>query len=311
MTCTCSPSNLLSASNPKLWAVKAYLDLISKSDRLVPGSGTRRIYAMSHGLSTLNETDIIDMTNKSMALGIIPRDLSGFMNKAILRNCYIYGTILSDIINDRIVDIANGTVENPAGEVRNNSERARRYYYVPSPVFLARLQRAIKTDSGSPYRDVHLPAVSIESAAQEAMMMMVQYVRTEGTITDQHAAWGTLVSVVEKLVFILRNEDIYAVPGSDYRTKSRHALRILWVIAKFLTGDLSEHPSQGDQAAVDLEKRYNMSDGTLAAIPFPIKSSMSLFEDYDAPSGVTMKGRAYLAAAAAAAFHRCRTNDEG
>lgn len=311
MTCTCSPSNQLSASHPTLWAVKTYLDLISKSDRLIPGTGLRRLYSMTHGLATLNETDIVDMTNKAQSLGLIPKNLDGFMNQAILKNCYIYGGILSDNINDRIIGIANGDIQNPVGSVRFNEQRARRAYYVPAITFIKRLQKALKTDFGSPYRDEQLPAISLEQVSEETFLLLGQYQRNEGTITDQETAYGALIECVEKLLSILQNEAMYVDQASDYRKRSRHALRILWFIAKLLNGDLTDKPARGDLARVDLENKINMSDGTLAAIPFPIKQSVSLFEDYDAPSGVTMKGRIYLAAVAAAAFHRCIESDEG
>lgn len=309
MTCTCSPSNQLSISNPTLWAVKTYLDLISKPDRLVPGSGIRRLYSLSHGLSTLNETDIIDMTEKSMKLGLIPKDLTGFMTVAVLRNCHIYGGLVSDIINDRIIGIANGDVYNQSGSVRSNEQRARRAYYVPPITFIKRLQKALKDDIGSIYTDTQLPAVTLESVSGEGVLLLGHYQRSEGTITDQETAYGALVECVEKLLHILKTEATYVDRSSDYRKRSRHALRILWVIAKLLVGDLTDKPARGDLARVDLDNKINMSDGTLAAIPFPIKQSINLFEDYDAPSGVTMKGRMYLAAVAAAAFHRCEESD--
>jgi hypothetical protein len=277
----------------------------------VPGTGLRRLYTLSHGLSTLNETDIIDMTEKALRLGILPRSLDAFMNTAILRNCHIYGGVLSDIVNDRIIGIANGDIQNPVGSVRNNEQRARRAYYTPSIVFINRLQKALNQDLGPVFNSHELPAISLENIAEETMLTLSHYQRNEGTITDQETAYGALVECVEKLLSILKNEAMYAEGACDYRKRSRHALRILWFIAKLLTGDLTDKPSRGDLARVDLENRLNLSDGTLAAIPFPIKQSLSLFEDYDAPSGVTMKGRTYLAAVAAAAFHRCKESDEG
>lgn len=305
MSCTCSPQALLSASHPTLWAVKTYLDLISKSDRLTYGSGLSRLYTLSAGLATLNETDIIDMTNKAVKMNLIPKSLDTFMGMSILKNCYLYGTLLSDIITDRVIGIANGDIENPPETVRHNPERARRAYYVPPVTFVRRLQKALigEFDSTSPVR--------LEDVALETNLLMAQLERNEGVNTPTQASWGALVSCVEKLLELLRSESIYGADRNDYKLRARPALKILWFIAKLLTGDLTDKPSRADMMAVDLDRRVCMSDGTLAAIPFPIKQSTSIFEEYELSSGISMKGRAYLAAVAAAAFHRCKTSEEG
>lgn len=311
MTCTCSPHAKLQAAHPTLWAIKTYLDLITKSDPLTYGDGLKRLWTMSAGSTTLNDEDVEGMTNKAIKLGLIPHSLNSFLRKSIVKNCYIYGTFLSDSINDRIIGIANGDIENQPAQVRYDPSRGRRAFYTPTPMFMTRLQRALKEDNGTVYHSSPAPSVTLENVALETNILLADMQRTEGSISPHENAYGAIVTSVEKLLSILRNEAIYDPKEYDSQRRAGHALKILWFIAKLLNGDLTTKPAREDLAVVDLENKLQITDGTLAAIPFPIRQSIDLFQDYGTPCGVSMKGRTYLAAVAAAAFHRCRTVDEG
>jgi hypothetical protein len=93
-------------------------------------------------------------------------------------------------------------------------------------------------------------------------------------------------------------------PGEqDYKRRARPALTMLWVLAKMLYGDLSTMPLPKDINAIDFKSTVDISDGTLAAIPFPTRESITVFGDSEG-NGMTMKARTYLSAVAAATFYQ-------
>ena len=111
------------------------------------------------------------------------------------------------------------------------------------------------------------------------------------------------MEVVRKLVNILAIQAEYPYEQQDYRVKSRSILTILWVITKLLYGDLTIRPQSKDVNMVDLDSKITISDGTLAAIPFPTKQTVTTFSE-EGPGGLTVKGRLYLSAVATASFYR-------
>lgn len=297
-------------ANPRLWAIKAYLDLISRDDPLVYGSGLKRLYTMVSGLPTFNEVDIISVTKKSEKMGLLPASLHGFMMRSILKNCHLYGITLCEMINSRIVSIANGDIVNPDPQLKYNPIESRRYYYLPDFNFVKRVQKALLDDINGDFGFGNKPVVtSIQDVANEADFILTQMQGNEGRIYPNQSSFGALSSVVDRLRAELELEANCPVENRDYRRKARGALKILWFIAKLLYGDLTVRPERKDLSVIDLDSNITMSDGTLAAIPFPIRQSLGLFID-DEGHGLTMKGRTYLSAVAAAAFdHRYQDNE--
>lgn len=297
---------------PVLWAVKSYLDLISRDDALVYGPGLKRLYTMSSGLATYNDEDIDAATAKAEKMGLIPFSLHSFMMTSILKNCFLYGGVLSDLINERIVSIANGDVQNPEPTVKYSPIAARRHFYVPPATFIKRALKAINEDTGYHTNwGGHPNVTTVQDVANEADFILTQMTGNEGHIFPGESSFGALAKVVSGLLGILEMESTYPSDSLDYRRRSRGALKILWFIAKLLLGDLSVRPERKDINLVDLERKIHMADGTLAAIPFPIPQSIALFNEYGSSSGVSMKGRFYLAAVSAAAFDRRSLNSEG
>lgn len=288
------------SANPKLWAVRSYLELISRDNSLVYGDGLKRLYVMTSGLSTYNEQDICDATAKAERMGVLPAGLRGFMVNCIIKNCDIYAQMLRTMINDRIVAIATGQVANPEPALKNSGEEARRYYYLPPFPFLQRVQKALRDDWGTHGRTV---VTSLQDTASEAEFLMSQLQGSEGYITPQQSSFTALVNIVDRLILCIQEEQSSVYNEQDYRVRVRPALKIIWFIAKLLHGDLTVRPDNKDMAIVDLEKQLKFSDGTLAAIPFPTPETVSLFADGDV-HGVSMKGRVYLAACSLAAFDR-------
>jgi len=298
-------SQELEPANPTLWAVKSYLDLISRDDRLVYGDGLKRLYVMSTGLATYNEDEIEAATRKAEKMGTIPNGLYGFMIQSILKNCFLYGKVLADLIYERITSIANGDIRNPNPRVKFSPESARRYYYVPSADFVGKALKAINEDcfASNSIFSPRPTVTSIQDVANQADFILTQMQVDEGHIFPQVSTFGAIDKVIDSLLYILENEQKYPTSDADYKTRSRGALKILWFIAKLLLGDLTIVPDRKDLCAVDLEHKLAMTDGTLVAIPFPIPQSMTLFSDND-HLGVSMKGRIYLSAVAAASFDR-------
>ena len=301
-------SHQIQPANKFLWAVKTYLDLISKDDPLVYGSGLKRLYAMTSGIATLNDSDIEAIVSKSERLNLIPQNLHGFMTSSILKNIELYGRELQRLINDRIVSIANGDISNAVPFLKFSAVEARRFFYVPPTTFINRLQKALIDDTGYHGYGSGQPQVNtFQDVANDAVVLLTQMQINEGYSTPTQTSWGALTKCVEGLVETLESEAKYPVPDRDYRIRARACLKILWFIAKLLIGDLTVKPLRQDVNMVDLDQRLNLSDGTLASIPFPLPQTVSLFSDDDG-RGITLKGRFYLSAISAAAFYRGEIN---
>lgn len=292
-----------------LWAVKTYLDLISRNDPLVPGAGLKRLYVMSSGISTFNESDIEGIVAKAERLKILPMNLYGFMISAVLKNCFIYGKELQAIINGRILDIANGRISNPAPTAVFDASRARREFYVPPATLIKRIDKALRDNyAGSNFVLSGSMVTQLQDVANDADLVLSQMQGNEGFISNTESSWGALANAVNELTNNLERESLYGTVNTDYRRSSRSSLKILWVIAKILMGDLTIRPKAEDMGLVDLDKSLSFTDGTLAAIPFPLQETARLFSDNDG-NGVTMKGRMYLSAVSNASVYRSLSED--
>lgn len=291
-----------------LWAVKSYLDLISRDDPLVYGSGLKRLYSMSSGVATFNDADIEDITAKSEHLKLIPNNLHGFMVTSILKNIELYGRELQRIINRRIVDIANGDVYNPYPLLKLNAVLGHRYFYTPPVYFVKRLQKAIIDDTGPRYSFSPPLVTSIQEISNDADMILAHFNTDESRIEMTETCWGALSKAVDDLVELLTREARYPVPDQNYRDRSRPALKILWFIAKLLIAELNFVPQRKDINLINLNNKLNLSDGTLASIPFPLKETVNLFSDNDS-RGISLKGRIYLSAISSAAFYNANIDD--
>lgn len=298
----------LAKSNTKLWMVKCYMDLITRNDELEYGEGLKALYVMSTGLDSYNNDDIVSATRKAKNMGLIPFGLKGFLTASILKNCLAYAKLLQRMIEERLVSIARGDITNPQPTVAWNSVEARRHYYLPPFVFLQRLQKAIHEDHGY-YSNTGIPVVNkLEDVAVDAELYLIQAQGNEGYSTPQQSSFRALSDAIEKLIWILESEVSFQEDKHDYKRRALPSLRIIWFIAKMLLGDLTIRPDRKDMEIVDLSKKLNISDGTLAAIPFPTTSTLACFSYLEEGIGVSMKGRMYLAAASHASFDQTSPN---
>jgi hypothetical protein len=307
-------SQTIAPANNFVWAVKTYLDLISGEGQLTPGSGLKRLYVMSAGVTTFNDEDIKAITQRALELKILPTSLRGFMNQSISKNIYLYGQELHRLIAARVVAISNGDVRNPESFVTFNADEARRHYYVPPVTFLKRLKKALNNDTaihdhGLRHSVTGALVTNLSDVATDAELLLVQLQGQEGYSSPVETSWVYLMKQVEELVDLLRREANYSGREATYKNRARSALKILWVITKLLLGDLSKEPQRRDTNLVDLDQELNLSDGTLAAIPFPLQQTVKLFTDDDY-QGVSMRGRMYLSAVSAAAFYRAPSDSE-
>jgi len=306
-------SQQFKSANRFLWAVKTYMDLISRDGPLVYGIGLKRLFVMKSGVATFNDGDIQAITDKSEKLKLIPHNLTTFMTSCVVKNIELYGKELQRLIQKRIVQISNGEVRNPDPLFKFSAEEARRYFYIPPITFIQRLQKALAEDLDNRGRySFSQPAVvTLQNVADDADILLTRMQIEEGHLSPTETSWGALVKVIEQLIEILERESRYSTTDQDYKLRSRPSLRILWFIGKLLLGDLTPAPARRDINLVDLDTKLTMSDGTLASIPFPLPQTVEIFSDFDGQNktGVSMKGRFYLSAIAAAAFYRNDLDD--
>jgi hypothetical protein len=297
-------------ANSFLWAVKSYLELISSDGQLTPGSGLKRLYVMSSGVTTFNDKDIEALTQKAEEEKMIP-NLRGFMNQAITKNLHLYGMELQRIIAERVSDISNGVISNPPSFVTFNADEARRFFYAPPATFLVRLSKALDNDGSM--HDYNFTSTgplvtSLRDVAFDADLLLDQLQGQEGYASPTETSWGALMKLVNALMDRLEMEARYTGVEATYKNRPRSCVKILWVIAKLVMGDLTVNPQRRDINLIDLDQTINLSDGTLAAIPFPLRQTVDLFADTDV-KGLSMRARTYLSAVSAAAFYRTLDED--
>lgn len=301
-------SQQFKSPNKFLWLIKTYLDLITRDDPLVYGVGLKRLFVMKSGVVTLNDDDIQAITAKAERLKLIPGNLSTFTTQCVVKNLELYGKELLRLIQKRIVGIANGEIRNPDPLFKFSAEEARRYYYIPPVNFVQRLQRALVQDIDlrGRYASSVPASVTLQDIADDSDILLTRMQISEGHLAPSETSWGALTKCMEQLIDILEAESGYDVADQNYKLRARPCLKILWFIGKLLLGDLSPQPPRRDLNLVDLDSKLNFTDGTLASIPFPLPQTVELFSDFDGQnkSGVSMKGRFYLAAVAAAAFYQ-------
>lgn len=306
-------SQQFKSANRFLWVIKTYLDLISKDDQLIYGIGLKRLFVMKSGVATFNDGDIQAITDKAETLKLIPYNLTTFMTSSIIKNIELYGKELQRLIQRRIVNISTGEVRNPDPLFKFSAEEARRYYYIPPITYVQRLQQALAEDVDLRGRYSFSPpaVVTLQDIANDGDILLTRMQISEGHLAPMETSWGALVKVIEQLIDILESESRYGFKDQDYKLRSRSALKILWFIGKLLLGDLSPSPARRDLNLVDLDSKLNFTDGTLAAIPFPLPQTMEIFSDFDGQNktGISTKGRIYLSAVAAAAFYQSELDD--
>lgn len=285
-------------AHPLLWAVKTYLDLITKEEPLHYGSGLKRLYAMTCGIATLNDEDVEGITQKALGMNLIPHSLRTFMMKSITTNCKLYGDVLSALIQDRILGIANGDVVNPAPLLNYSPVNARRYFYTPPNTLLIQIDKALRDAN---YYDAAHTVMS--SVATDAMLVLNRMTKSEGNITPDSTSYGLLGKVLVGLTDLLERETYETIDTYEYRKNARPALTILWVLAKMLMGDLTLMPLAQDINAVDLQHRLRFTDGTLASLPYPTVGTVMVFQDEEVYD-MSMKGQMYLSAISVASFDR-------
>jgi hypothetical protein len=301
-------SQVIKSPNRYLRAVKTYIDLISRDVPLVYGSGLKRLYALSSGVATLNDEQIEGIAAKSEALNLIDYNPNHFMMKCIFKNISLYGQELKRMINARIISISNGDVRNPDPAVKFSADEARRFYYLPPASFIKRLQKVLADRVDAKYITTHV-GPSFSEVCNDAVFLQSRMQLQEGHMSPNESSWGALMNVVEGLADLLESEAKYVLVDDNYKDVARPALTIMLFIGKALMGDLTDAPLRKDINLVDLEGKLNLTDGTLASVPFPLRQTVSVFADND-HHGVSLKGRDYLSAVSSAAFYRS-SEDEG
>lgn len=292
----------LGTPNALLSAVRAYLDLISPQT-LTYGNGLKRLFVITRGVATFDPTDVEGITNKAVRMGLVPHSLGGFMRNQIALNCATYATLLHDVISQRLVMIANGDVRAPKAYSVNNTVKARQQYYLPPSNWLASVQDALVRDFGNYQTNGDAQGYSrIRNCANDATLLMQRFSGSEGALFPTAPAWGLLSAVCVQLTEMICEESAYVYGEIDYQRRIAPGLRCLWFIAKLLLGDLSTLPQPYEVNQIDASNTINMTDGTLAAVPLPLRQTVGIFQDDIV--GLSMKGRIYIGAVAAASFFK-------
>ncbi len=292
-----------------LWVVKCYCELLTRNERLTYGSGLNRLYVLVAGGTTFNDLDIANMAKDAEEFSLTKKGLDGFLLFCISANIKAYAEELIRRINDRIVDIANGRVTNPDTTVSLNPDRARRNYYLPPMTLVRDLEKNIWIEDRNRFEDPKKPGFAFQNTLHASMtdfdMCLYRLKGAQGTVFAGESSFGALNEVLQSLLRLIRDVNFgYNVDSyneNDIKT-ARTALRIIWAIGKMIFGDLTEMPDHKDTNLCDLDLRISISDGTLAAIPFPTSETIGLFSD-EYGMGVSGAGRKYLTAVSTCQFY--------
>jgi hypothetical protein len=284
-----------------LAAVRGYLDLMNGSGQYVFGSGVNTVFSLVRGAGTLNDEDIHAITKKAASNGMSAGGVDQFALRMVALNAYAWGRLVEDRIMNRLNGIANGYVPDVIPTMRTNPIRARRFYYFPPAPVLKETLDAL--DKMSPK--------TLQDAANTASYQLADAYAREGVISRVAPSYATTTKCVAALVEVLSNvaQSDAPVTASMLRDKSYQALRILWVIAKFLSGDLSPTPARHEYMEFDLLDKIDISDGTLLAIPLPTEKTIKMFCDEGRVRGMTALGRRYASLAMRAAVFRDTLRD--
>lgn len=293
----------IAGSKPLLLAVRSYLDLITSSDQLVHGLGLKRLYVMSTGLVSFNDSDVEAVVTKADAQGLLPFSLRGFMIHRIVRNCDLYGQLLAEQIHNKLMAIASGDIPQPRIPLGYDTVGSRWFYYLPPQTLISRINKAVLCNLDG-LGDGNIPG-SLSELAQDAQMALANASAREGHLIPDVSSYSAIAGAVNRLTTLLGAESYYPVDRLDYKNRARPALTILWVLAKFISGDLSNKPQRHELSQTDASQKLSFSDGTLAALPFPTKQTIRVFDDGEYGRGTSLKGRAYLSAVSRATL--CRT----
>lgn len=302
-------TQIISPPNNLLMAIKAYINLITKNEPLIPGPGVSKAFALMNGVNSFNDEAMVAIAAKAERMNLIPKNLTSVMNFCIAKNCKIYADALVDMINDRIISISNGDIVNPAPRLHYNPISARRYYYTPPVALLERIQRALLNNAyRNPWEtNPDEGGCTLTDVCTDALLLLNQMEMNEGRNYPNQTAFGKLNSVVLMLRNVTLDESRYLVQDLDYTKRIRPALTILWVIAKLMYGDLATNPLPKDINLADVSESITMCDGTLASIPFPTRKTIEMFNEYGREK-LSIKGRTYLAAVSGAEFYKGSRN---
>lgn len=302
---------MIAPANKFLWAVKSYLFLLERKDPLPYGEGMKKLYSMSSGIATLLDGDIDLITVKSERMGLIPKNLDAFMMKSIIKNCKFYAERLAEMIENRVVAIAEGRVKNPEPRLKYSPVAARRSFYLPPTNLLKRIDQAIAADVPQGRWDNAAPVPSLNEVSQDAIVILSRMQVNQGHIFPNQSSFGATTKIARDLVEAISRELSPYNERYDYSLRARSALTILWMIGKLLYGDLTIHPERYEINDIDIGKKLSITDGTLAAIPFPIQQTIEFFNE-NGPGGLSLKAHKYLSAVSAASFSDPNpTSDEG
>jgi len=290
MTRLSAPGSLITRADPVLFVVRSYLDLISTSQPPKGMSGLAKVFALTRGAPTLNDDELLELLNDTKALGLLPTSWDNFTTLSINRNCAILAHLLKIYIRDRIVAIANGEIQNPQEALVADPSRTRRSFYTPPTTFVNHFQRTL---------DFNDPGDTIATLRNNAIVMLTQVRGAEGQIFPGSNPLSPLYRSVETLVSYMETTE-----DTKTFTESRDGLTVLWVIGKMLFGDLTMCPDAADHFPVNVSRTFKISDGTLAAIPFPTIQTLQSYHEPDCAYTVSLKAQQYIDALAHPEFQQ-------
>jgi hypothetical protein len=267
--------------NRFFWAVEKYLDLITARDRLEFGKGTKVLYAVLQGTGRFDYQDTIAVADKAIRLGIIPDDISSFGYAQVRNNIQLYGTELIRLISERVSLIINGNVSNPRPFSGNNQGRVRRNFYTPPLTLVTGLQKVADACFRPEFAED-----TLRTAEFDALSCLAHVRDSRSFSAESQTSWGALLQALKVLSWHL------SMPWTDHIACSR-VLRILWVIAKMVYGDVIASPLLRDMNVGLRMNKCFVTDGTAAALPWPTANTMRMYvEEYT--RGTSPRAKAYL-----------------
>lgn len=256
--------------------VTTYIDLITRNT-LAPSKELKRLYLKKSGVLGEDIINIDTLLAQYDQMGLFPRDYTQFYSLCVSSNLLGYGRILLQDIRTMLTDGADGASLKHG--LQNNTSKARRSRYYPSPTIMKRL--VLYFGELKVYGPIdRLIGSEIDGLVYDTQLDLDRIVQMDGVISPQDRATGLTKEAVDLCDYWMNRSHAAMIP---YGTLMLPIVKILLVYWRLLRGDVANRSFNNPVQNVDLMRKIRISDTALACTPCPVLTIMETFNDLDEP----------------------------
>ena len=275
--------------NPRMVMIEAYLNLVNRTQFTLTGE-VKRLWLLRSGVLDGSIVDVRSVLSSMEDAGLMDEDLSAFFNLCLSTNLKAMSDDLVDTILRRTrVDPVD---EAPAETIIDNESMTRRTLYYPTMGVLKDLNLVMDDFVKFP-EDPNLTNGSRLLSVSVAVDLDLDVINDNTGVGFNRPACPDLVRTTLTKMSGLIHTSI--LRGDDYHLVIYPLVRIQYVIARMMLGDIDTRPMVPPTEAIDILRTIRISDATLAASPCPTLTAVETVSDLDEPS-LSHLGYRYLSA---------------